>query len=64
MNKPAVRNLLSVLLFVVAVVGFYVELRSARAGLPGQHHLILGAYALIAIYAAVSVFARLRSGSR
>ncbi|MEO6991152.1 MAG: hypothetical protein ABI346_09615 [Candidatus Baltobacteraceae bacterium] len=64
MNKPAVRNVLSALLFAVAAAGFYVELRSARSGVPGQHHLVLGAYALIALYAAVSVIARLRSGTR
>ena len=64
MNSPNVRNLLSGLLFVFAVIGFYVELRTARSGVPGQHHLILGAYALIALYAAVSLVARLRPRSR
>ena len=64
MRNPILRNGLSVLLFIVAAGGFYIELRGARAGLPGQHRLMLAAYALIAIYAAVSVVLRSTSARR
>ena len=64
MRNPVLRNALSAILLVVAVFGFYIELRGARAGLPGQHRLMLAAYALIAIYAAVSIVVRSTSKGR
>ena len=64
MQNPVLRNVISGLLLIAAVAGFYVELRSARAGVPGQHRLMLAAYALIAIYAAASLILRSTSARR
>ena len=57
----AYRNVLSAVLFVVAVVGIVVQLRELHAGiiLP-QARLVLTAYFLIAIYALASIALRLR----
>lgn len=57
----AYRNVLSAILFVVAVVGIVVQLRELHAGivLP-QARLVLTAYFLIAIYALASIALRLR----
>jgi hypothetical protein len=59
MNKN-LRTALSLVLFVLAVVGAYVEVRSARTGLPGPHRLAVTVYLLVAIYALTSVVVRLR----
>jgi hypothetical protein len=55
------RNSLSALLFIVAVVGIFVQLREIHLGivLP-QTRLVLIAYFLIAIYAVASIALRLR----
>jgi len=56
------RNALSALLFVVAVVGIFVQLREVRAGLVfPQTRLVLIAYFLIAIYAIASIAVRIRA---
>lgn len=55
------RNALSAVLFVVAVVGIIVKLHEVRQGLIfPETRLVLIAYFLIAIYAAVSIALRLR----
>ncbi|GAC1444167.1 MAG: hypothetical protein NVS2B8_08640 [Vulcanimicrobiaceae bacterium] len=60
-RSRAYRNVLSGILFVVAIVGIVVQLRELHAGivLP-QARLVLMAYCLIAIYAAASIALRLR----
>ena len=52
------RNALSAVLFVVAVIGAYLELRYTRLGLPGPHRLALTVYIIVAIYALASMFLR------
>jgi hypothetical protein len=56
------RNVLSGVLFVVAVVGIVVQIREIHQGLIlPQTRLTLIAYFLIAIYAAASIALRLRA---
>ena len=56
------RNVLSGVLFVVAVVGIFIQVREIRQGLIlPQTRLTLIAYFLIAIYAAASIALRLRA---
>ncbi len=59
---PLLSNAISAVLFVVAVVGVFVEAREIHQGivLP-QTRLVLTAYVLIAIYALASIFLRLRA---
>lgn len=61
----AYRNVLSAVLFTVAVVGIFVQLREIRAGivLP-QARLVLSAYFLIAIYSLASIALRLRGAKK
>jgi len=61
----AYRNVLSAVLFTVAVVGIFVQLREIRAGivLP-QARLMLSAYFLIAIYSLASIALRLRGAKK
>ena len=56
------RNVLSAVLFVVAIVGIFVQIREIHQGiiLP-QTRLTLIAYFLIAIYAGASIALRLRA---
>jgi hypothetical protein len=57
------RNALSAVLFVVAVIGIFVQLREVRAGFVfPQTRLVLIAYFLIAIYAVASIAVRVRAG--
>ncbi len=56
------RNSLSALLFIVAVVGIFVQIREVHLGIVvPQTRLVLIAYFLIAIYAIASIALRLRS---
>ena len=56
-----VRNALSALLFIVAVVGIVVQIHNVRQGLVGpETRLVLIAYFLIAIYALASIVVRWR----
>lgn len=59
---------ISALLFVVAVVGIVVQARvlheAAALGISTtQTRVVIAGYALVAIYAAVSIVARLRTGT-
>ncbi len=58
----AYRNVLSAVLFLVAVIGVVVQVRELHAGivLP-QARLVLTAYFLIAIYALASIVLRMWS---
>jgi hypothetical protein len=61
----AARNALSALLFVVAVVGIFVQLRNVREGIVGpETRLVLVAYFLIAIYALAAIAVRLRAAGK
>ncbi len=56
------RNVLSAVLFLVAVAGILVQIREIHQGLVfPQTRLTLIAYFLIAIYAAASIALRLRA---
>jgi hypothetical protein len=56
-----VRNALSALLFVVAIVGIAVQLRNVQQGIvDSQTRLVLIAYILIAVYALASIVVRWR----
>jgi hypothetical protein len=56
-----VRNAISALLFVVAVVGVFVQIRNVHQGLVGpETRLVLIAYILIAIYALAAIVVRSR----
>ncbi len=59
--SSALRNAISVLLLVVAVTGGYVDYRAYQAGVPGQHRLVITAYAVVAIYALASLILRSRA---
>ncbi len=61
----AIRNALSALLLVVAVIGVVVQIREVRAGivLP-QTRLVLVAYIVIALYALASIAVRLRAARK
>ncbi len=55
----AVRNALSALLFVVAVVGIAVQLRLVHEGrVDSQTRLVLAGYFLVAIYALAAMVVR------
>ena len=59
-----VRNALSALLLVVALVGVAVQVRLVRMGIvQPQTRLVLAAYVLIAIYAGASIAVRFRGRS-
>ncbi len=61
----AARNALSALLFVVAVVGIFVQIRNVREGIVGpETRLVLIAYFLIAIYALAAIAVRLRASGK
>ena len=56
-----VRNALSALLFVVAVIGIVVQIQNVHQGLVGpETRLVLIGYFLIAIYALASIVVRWR----
>ncbi len=61
----ALRNGLSALLLLVAVIGIVVQIREVRAGivLP-QTRLVLVAYIVIALYALASIAVRLRAARK
>jgi hypothetical protein len=61
----AARNALSALLFVVAVIGFFVQLRIVREGIvTPETRLQLVAYILIAIYALAAIAVRVRASGK
>ncbi len=61
----AARNALSALLFVVAVIGIFVQIRNVREGIVGpETRLVLIAYFLIAIYALAAIAVRLRASGK
>lgn len=62
LRYPLLSNALSAVLFVVAVVGIVVQVHEIHDGIVfAQTRLVIVAYVVIALYALVSIWLRLRA---